>query len=83
MIKKEEIIKLMKEGWELGTSNAMRSYHIWIQKDGLCKGGESKSIHKSTLHSLIDKKLVILEPRKHDDAFWLTRYKLNPEETWK
>ena len=46
-----EVISLMNQGWELGRSEGFFP-GAWLQKDGLGKGGTSKSISIATLHSL-------------------------------
>jgi hypothetical protein len=55
----KEIVDLMKDGWELGHSRGMHT-RTWIQKGGVGRGGDTKSISVSTFHILLDKKLVEL-----------------------
>lgn len=52
---KEQIIRLMKSGWELGRSHNGR---WWIQKDGLGSGGESNNVHANTARSLLNNKII-------------------------
>ena len=47
----QEIIDLMKDGWELGTAMGLNP-RSWLQKGGLGKGGESKEIKSGTVHAL-------------------------------
>ncbi len=77
-IKSEEIIKLLKENWELGISTEINP-NCWIQKNGLCRGGESKQIHLNTFKSIKTKGIIVEEKIRDGDAFWLRRYKLKKE----
>jgi len=53
-----EVIRLMKEGWELGRSSGFRP-SWWLQKNGLGKGGETKRIMNfSTCLKLYDLGLI-------------------------
>jgi hypothetical protein len=76
-IKSEEIIKLMKQDWELGySSGGLTRGRYWLQKNGLCKGGDSIDVHSRTIDKLEKENLIeIVLPRK-DDGFWLRRYRL-------
>jgi hypothetical protein len=75
-IKAEEIIKLMKQDWELGhSSGGMTRGRYWLQKGGLCKGGDTIDVHSKTLDKLQKENLIEYYRLKNDD-FWLTRYKL-------
>jgi hypothetical protein len=55
--KQKEVIRLMREGW--GTAITYGMYAgAWMQKNGIGKGGESKSLRPDTVHRLIDLKLI-------------------------
>ena len=50
-----EVINLMKEGWELGrncTSGRDIGRQWWMQKGGLGRGGEAKTINSATAWKL-------------------------------
>ena len=71
-----EILRLMKEGWELGYGTGFREAgQFWLQKNGLCRGGETRNIHASTARSMFEKGLIKLSTRKQE-KFWLRRYEL-------
>jgi hypothetical protein len=72
-IKAEEIIKLMKQSWELG-GDRLSGRH-WLQKK-LCCGGDSIEVHRNTLYSLLEKGLIEYGQKYEGDAFWLVRYRL-------
>ena len=77
-IKTEEVIKLMKEGWELGYFQGRGSGmngRFWLQKK-LCCGGDIIGVNGHTIKALKRKNLIDYEPKRKDDSFWLTRYKL-------
>jgi hypothetical protein len=75
-IKFEEVINLMKQGWELGyTINLGRNPRYWLQKK-LCCRGDTFKVNGNTIKLLKNKNLIELEPKHKGDSFWLTRYKL-------
>lgn len=55
--KQKEVIKLMREGWELGASKAL-TRRKWLQKDGIGKGGETKDVHTATFDKLYFSNLI-------------------------
>lgn len=74
-----EILRLMREGWELGFSTTLSissNGRARLQKGGLCCGGDVVRVHNSTLRSLIRKGLIRRNP-KPEGKFWLTRYEIN------
>jgi hypothetical protein len=80
-IKAEEILNLMKAGWELGSSHECsgRSYlssnRSWLQRNGLCKGGDVIDVHSKTIDKLLKENLI--ESFSNSvDPFWLIRYKI-------
>lgn len=62
--RQQEVIDLMKQGWELGLSSG---WHTWcsIQQGGQGKGGESRNININTLNSLQEKKLIEFDYEKY------------------
>lgn len=52
-----EVIMLMREHWQLGVSLDM-SGRIWIQKDGVGRGGETKKVKSNTYHTILDAGLL-------------------------
>jgi len=52
----KEVIKLMREGWELGASGSTSNH--WLQKDGVGRGGETKKINNSIAFVLREKNLI-------------------------
>ena len=49
--KQMEVLTLMNEGWEMGFSNTMNS-RVWLQKNGVGRGGESMDVHINTFNGL-------------------------------
>jgi len=72
-ISKTEILKLMRNGWELvvmgGAGNKGRP-GAWLQKDGDCK-----DIRPSTVGGMKASGMVV-GYRNPEDSFFLTRFKL-------
>lgn len=73
-ITKARVLELLREGWELGTSNGP-SPDVWMQKS-LCRGGESQRVNWNSFLSLRDGGQVVELSRREGDAYWLTRYGL-------
>ena len=78
--KQEEVVDLMKQGWELGSywinvspSNMKIVYKL--QKDGLGKGGESVKVNKKVMSSLWEKDIIDYKANKSTD--YRDRYKLS------
>jgi len=72
---KDQIIQHLIDGWELGYSDGIRGPgRYWVQKK-LMAGGESKTVHGSSVHSLWKSEYIKIS-RKADDPFWLRRYVL-------
>lgn len=72
----QEVIDLMKQGWELGGSMGIGS-RSWLQKGGLGKGGESKEVKSSTVHTL--EYLGYIE--RGESHFPTLHYRLKGEKT--
>lgn len=67
------ILELMNDGWELGHSRGMYP-GFWIQKNGIGKGGESKSISSATFHVLLDTKSI----EKFKEGYPTDKYRISP-----
>lgn len=52
-----DIIQKMRDGWELGRNCGYRS-SVWMQKNGIGRGGESKDLSISTFQILWEKKII-------------------------
>ncbi len=70
-LRQQEVIDLMKTGWQLGINYGFNT-HTWIQKDGCGKGGDAKNVHGSTVFALENRKLIVIDTEK----FPLRTYKL-------
>jgi len=80
-ISQDEIIEKLKEGWELGMSNAISSgrSRAWMQRN-MCCGGDTFDVRMATLHALLKHNKIVQKPKHEKDNYWLTRYGL-PDET--
>jgi len=67
-----EILRLLREGWELGLDHY--GHEPWLQKDGLGKGGETRQAHSASFWALKRKGLIELIK----DGFPSSRYGLVP-----
>lgn len=74
-LKQEEILAFMRDGWELGFSRGFNSYY-WLQKGGLCKGGETKKVRSDTVRSMLIKGSIEIAPKRKGDQFWLERHRI-------
>ena len=74
---REVVLKYIQEGWEFGFSDASRSAgRYWLQKNGLCKGGESINIHTSTARKMLKTGLIKRVEKREKDNFWLQRFEI-------
>lgn len=61
--KQREVVDRLREGWELGVSKSLDArQRIWIQKNGVGRGGESVDLRPSTFEAL--KSAGLLAPSK-------------------
>ena len=74
-MKSGEILLKMASGWELGVYSGFRCRQ-WLQKNGLCRGGESVTVRMASVLSLVRARKIVEVPKKVSDPFWLTRYAL-------
>ncbi|MCK4244940.1 MAG: hypothetical protein KAX20_04880 [Candidatus Omnitrophica bacterium] len=56
--KQQEVVELLKKGWELGCFGAYGT-GCRLQEGGLGKGGEAKNFSSATIRALYDKGLII------------------------
>ncbi len=70
----QEVVDLIKSGWELGQGGSSSNYRVWLQFGGVGRGGESKTISKATLRMLLKKEIVVF----HERNYPLDTYKLTP-----
>ena len=68
----EEVVTLMREGWELGQTSGW-DHRAWLQKDGIGKGGPTKRVSSSTFHALWKKKVIVEKKR----GYPTTTYRLD------
>lgn len=73
---KQRILDLLRTGeWELGYSEGSRGNgQFWLQKGGLCKGGDTVTAHGASVNSLERNGLIAIKPREPKQPFWLRRY---------
>lgn len=71
----EEVLRLMREGWEFGHSYGYRPgcrSRYWLQKPGLCRGGESKEVHGATGNRMV-RRGVVKAVKPDGGPFWLMK----------
>ena len=56
--RQQEVIDYMSDGWALGASHALSS-HIWLQKDGLGRGGDCVDVHAATFNGLHRRGMIV------------------------
>jgi len=52
------VLEKMKENWELGSWQTFGSRHYTLQKNGIGKGGETKTVAQHTVHALMKKEFI-------------------------
>lgn len=75
----QEVIDYMKQGWELAVSRGWFS-RAWIQKEGIGRGGKTKTVNRATVWALKNKGVIEAIPQTKSDGLDTTRYKLIGEE---
>lgn len=77
----DEIVQLLKDGWELGwyVGWGGRNGHFALQRNGLGKGGEVVYPHGSMVRALIKKGVIERRPRQKDDSYSTLRYGLTED----
>ena len=71
----QEVIDLMKQGWELGSSLDL-SGRCWLQKGGLGRGGESKTVTSSTIRTLDYLGFIEVASSKFPTRHWCLKGKM-------
>lgn len=67
--KQAHVLQLMNEGWELGVSSSLTS-HIWLQQDGLGRGGNTEGVHTNTFKGLYTRRLIKQKTRSFPTRLW-------------
>lgn len=63
--KSEEVVKLLKEGWEIFTERGCAPYDaLYFHVENL--SGDRKRVHPNTISSLIKKNVIHGTDRKHE-----------------
>lgn len=65
-----KVLILMKDGWELGLSLSITSY-IWLQKDGLGRGGKTEKVHANTFNGLCLRGFIKEKERGFPRSRWV------------
>ncbi len=68
--KQLEILTLMKEGWEMGVSTGL-TFHAWIQKDGVGRGGDTVKLHGNTFSGLSHRGFIAPTERRFPTSIWI------------
>jgi hypothetical protein len=73
-IGKNEVIKLLLEGWELASS---RGFHgnFWMQKE-IGSSPDSRKVSGKAMAALFQQRILEKLPKREDDPWYLTRYGL-------
>lgn len=53
-----EVLRLMADGWELGSSVSSQRSSTWLQKGGCGRGGESQTVSANTIAALWNRDLI-------------------------
>lgn len=72
---KDEIIKLLSEGWEIRGSSGAHASRYWLVNDK-ADGGLMIDAHGGAINALFLRRKIESMPRRKTDPFWLTRYRL-------
>lgn len=70
----QEVIAMMRDGWELGASTSFDG-RCWLQKGGCGKGGETKSVNHKTVAALRESGVIEIAER----SFTTDKYRLRPD----
>ena len=52
-----KVLTLMVNGWELGVETSING-SVWIQKNGLGRGGKTEKVHINTFNGLYTRRLI-------------------------
>jgi hypothetical protein len=48
----QETLDLLNSGWELGVSSSLTGGNVWLQENGVGKGGATKKVRRSVYEAL-------------------------------
>lgn len=60
---KDEALRLMREGWQLGCSGGIDP-RAWLQQNGIGRGGPSRDVHMASFSALLRTKRIVLDKRQ-------------------
>jgi len=63
--KQKEVIKLMREGWEMGKGTSYFHSAARLQKGGIGCGGDVYKMSLNTFNALVDRLLIVESGRKY------------------
>lgn len=63
--KQREVVDRLREGWELGVSKSLDRQRVWIQKNGVGRGGESVDLRPRTFEALKSAGLLVPSKSKY------------------
>jgi len=64
------VIKLMREGWEMGRSTSFNDNRIWLQKNGIGRGGETFEVRFNTYSALGNRELIKLKEQRFPTSLY-------------
>lgn len=68
----QEVVAMMRDGWELGVYTSYDVRCCWLQKGGCGKGGETKSVNHRTVVALQESGVIELSGK----SFSTEKYRL-------
>jgi hypothetical protein len=71
----KEVVELMKNNWQLGESSLYCKRRVWLQLNGIGKGGDHKKVSHSTFAYLKNKNVIEIDQSK----FPTSTYKLTKD----
>ena len=77
----EEVLALLRTGeWELGYFSGTRSDGSYkVQRGGLSRGGETRTVKIGTIRALERRKLIAAVPREPGQPYWRRHYRLTEQ----
>ena len=64
------VLECMALGWSLCSEQGFQR-SAWLQEDGCGRGGETRSVNFSTLHSLSKRGLIRVKARDYPTTSWI------------
>lgn len=65
--RQQRVLELMLSGWTMLSTFGLRG-EIWVQKGGVGRGGETKTVYSATLEALFVRGLICVKKAKIDAA---------------